>query len=70
MAKQPHTIGCRVTPSELSQIDTIIQETGQSRAEWLYSLVHRELTGKEFTTVKGLVDRVAALENRLARLAR
>lgn len=68
--RQPYTISCRVNQDQLNQIDAIVQETGQSRAEWIYALVHRELTGEEFTTVKGLVDRVAALENRLARLAR
>lgn len=68
MRKQ--TIGCRVTDKELSQIDTIAQETGQSRAEWLYSLVRRELTGIDTTTVNGLVERISAIESRLARLAK
>ena len=70
MVKQPRTIGCRVSDDELSKVDSIIRETGQSRAEWLYALVHRELTGSSPNTVHGLLDRVAAIESRLARLAR
>jgi hypothetical protein len=68
--KQPHTISCRVSQDDLAQIDTIVQETGQSRAAWFYALVHRELTGTELTTVRGLVDRVAALESRLAKMGK
>lgn len=70
MLRQPYTISCRINQDELNQVDAIIQETGQSRADWLYGLVHRELTGTEHTTVRGLVDRVAAIETRLARLTR
>ncbi|MBD2019206.1 hypothetical protein H6F43_03280 [Leptolyngbya sp. FACHB-36] len=68
--KRNQTIGCRVSDDELSQVDSIIQETGQSRAEWLYALVYRELHGTSPNTVRGLLDRVEAIELRLARLAR
>lgn len=64
------TIGCRITDDQVDKIDEIIRETGQSRAEWLYSLIHRELTGTEVNTVRGLVARVCEIEARLARLAK
>jgi hypothetical protein len=68
MTRQPHTIGCRVSGDELSQIESIIQATGQSRAEWLYGLIHREITGTDYTTVRGLAARIAAIEQRLSKL--
>ncbi|NJP11107.1 MAG: hypothetical protein HC866_17885 [Leptolyngbyaceae cyanobacterium RU_5_1] len=70
MAKQRITVGCRVDHDELNQIDAIAEDMGQSRAEWLYALIYRELHGTDLNTVKGLTARVSALESRLARLAR
>jgi hypothetical protein len=64
------TLSCRVSPDQIDAIDAVIAEMGQSRAEWLYALVHRELTGQSLETVRGLCDRVAAVELKLAKVFR
>lgn len=62
------TIGCRVNPSDLAEIDSIIAETGQSRSDWLLQLV-RQALGQDAATVQGMDARIAALERKLSRLA-
>lgn len=63
------TLACRVTPDELLRIDRLIEETGQSRAEWLYQLAMQALGETDVSTVRGMSDRLTALEKKLAKLS-
>lgn len=68
MRTEKPTIGCRITQKEMNQIDEVIEQTGESRSQWLYNLIRQELGQKPLETVKGMSDRISALERRFARL--
>jgi len=63
------TIGCRVTPEDMREIEAIITETGQSRSDWLLQLVREALGRGEAATVQKMNDRITVLERKLGRLA-
>jgi hypothetical protein len=69
MKKIKPTIGTRLEPEELEQIDQICEELGESRSSWLYNLVREALGKTRVDTVRALSTRVAALERKLGRLA-
>lgn len=56
------SIDCPVTIEQLLQIDTIVARTGQTRSEWLQSIVVSALSETP-VNIRNLTDRVAALEN-------
>ena len=62
-------IGTRIAAAELAKVDAIIQETGQSRAEWLNQLI-KEALGHDVPTVRSMAARLAMLETRLAMLGK
>ncbi|MBD2078951.1 ribbon-helix-helix protein, CopG family [Leptolyngbya sp. FACHB-17] len=63
------TIAARIEVNEMQQIDALIQETGQSRSEWLHQLIKQELGQSNSQTVRSMGARIATLERKLARLA-
>lgn len=69
MKKIKPTIGTRLEPEELKQIDLICLELGESRSSWLYNLVREALGETRVDTVRALSTRVSALERKLGRLA-
>ncbi len=64
------TIATRLTQSEIGEVDQICQLTGQSRSDWLHKLVQEALGKHPVHTVQAMSDRLKAIEDRLARLAR
>ncbi|NET08737.1 MAG: hypothetical protein F6K09_18125 [Merismopedia sp. SIO2A8] len=54
-------IGCTVSNEELAQIDALIVRTGQTRDEWLQSLVRNALSETPHN-IRHLTERVVRLE--------
>jgi len=69
MKKIKPTIGTRLEPEELEQIDQICEELGESRSSWLYNLIRESIGVGTVATVKNLAHRVTALERKLSRLS-
>ena len=67
--KTKPTIATRIAAAELAEIDALIQETGQSRSEWLHQLI-KEALGHDVPTVRSMAARLAMLETRLAMLGK
>ena len=67
--KTKPTIATRIAAAELAEIDALIQETGQSRSEWLNQLI-KEALGHDVPTVRSMAARLAMLETRLAMLGK
>lgn len=63
------TLGCRVTKDEMKRIDELLGEIGQSRSDWLYQLIKQELGETDVQTVRGMSERIAALEKKLTKLS-
>lgn len=67
-AKMNESISCLITPTELAHIDQLVVRTGQTRSEWLQSLVQSALSETP-TNIRHLTERVASLEQKLADMA-
>lgn len=63
------TIGSRIPPDWLTEIDAICKETGQTRSEWLYNLIGAELNKTDVNTVNAMGERLLLVEKKLSRLA-
>lgn len=66
-AKMNEPISCLITPTELAQIDQLIARTGQTRSEWLQSLVKSALSETP-RNIRHLTERVTRIEHKLADL--
>ncbi|MGK7887895.1 MAG: hypothetical protein AB4042_01075 [Leptolyngbyaceae cyanobacterium] len=53
---QPSSISCSVTEDQLTQIDTLVARTGQTRSEWLQELVDAALSREESLADSGFKE--------------
>lgn len=63
------TIGSRIPPDWMHQVDEVCAEAGLTRSEWLLSIIGEALGKTDVNAVHGLIERVTALEKKLNRLA-
>jgi hypothetical protein len=58
--KQKQSVGCRITISKISEIDSAAESEGMNRAEWIEYAIDKQL-GKR--PRRSLVSRLAKLES-------
>lgn len=63
------TLSCRLESEKMQRLDQMLEEMGQSRSDWLYQLVSREMGEVDAQTVRSMSDRIAALEKKLTKLS-